>query len=103
MMTKEKILQAITESGDKGIYADSLMRDLNIDGAALRKYIRVLRREGIPIASGSYGYKLADNYELIKKTVQSLECRALSMIRTANKLKQCFNIQPTLFENMSKI
>lgn len=100
MTTKDKIYQEIRLAGSHGVHADTIKQEYKINGGTLRGHVRQLRREGIPIASGSFGYKIANEYSEIKKTAESFQRRALSMLKTANKLKGCFNISPTLFDTV---
>ena len=55
--------------------ASSLSREklMNISGNELRKQVNALRREGVPIASGSEGYFCAENAAEVYATIRSLE------------------------------
>lgn len=102
-LLKAKILEIIKAHSESGpVYSTEIESMLSINGPALRDTIRELRREGYPIANSHAGYYYADSFEQIKGTVDDLEGRAWSMIKTAVALKKTFNIQPTLFDTLEQ-
>ena len=54
----------------------------DVKGAALRKQINALRREGVPIASGENGYYYAETEQEIRRTIAHMKHR-ISGISTA--------------------
>ena len=54
----------------------------DVKGAALRKQINALRREGVPIASGDNGYYSAETEQEIRRTIAHMKHR-ISGISTA--------------------
>ena len=47
----------------------------DVKGAALRKQINALRREGVPIASGENGYYYAETEQEIRRTIAHMKRR----------------------------
>jgi len=101
ILLKANILERVKlHRQDSPVYSAELERLFDITGAEVRDSVRELRREGYPIANSSNGYYYADSFEQIRNTVEDLEGRASSMLKTASALRKTFNrnIQIPLFK-----
>ncbi len=87
--------------------SECLEREFGVTGGIIRNVVRDLRRQGIPIASGDKGYKLASNIDEILPTCENLRSRAISELFTVGKLERNFikpNSQDGLFaEGLSQL
>ena len=74
------------------IQSSTLEIEFNCAGSVIRDGVRALRRAGVPIASCSDGYFLAETYGEIESTIEDLKSRAISLFETAGKLAGSFNV-----------
>lgn len=59
-------------------------------GPQVRDAVRVLRREGHPIANCDNGYYYARSYTEIEPTLEDLNGRAMSLLKTIKCMKENF-------------
>jgi biotin operon repressor len=71
------------------ISARNLSETFGISGLEVRKIINSARSEGCPICSCHKGYYYSENYEEIKKTIDSLGSRIGAMERAKLGLAKC--------------
>ena len=69
-----------------GCKAHEICEYMKIDGSALRKEIRTMRREGLPICSGGFGYEY--NKDKFQRTIENLHKRAMSQLKTIRQYKK---------------
>ena len=83
------------------ILSEVLERELDCTGSVIRDGVRALRRAGVPIASCSDGYFLAESFDEIEPTIEDLRARMKSLAITANMLAKAFEVslQDDLFYN----
>jgi biotin operon repressor len=85
----------------------NIQAGLNISEMQVRELVRHLRQEGHPIGSlslqnegGKYGYYYANNYKELIPTIEQLEMRVSSQLKTIGKLKKIYSPESaiSLFE-----
>lgn len=88
-MIKLKVLNQIKQHGPHNkIYSAAIETMFGFTGSTLRDYIRELRRDGEPIVMSREGYYYEDSFNAVEKTVNNLESRAFSMLKTSNILRK---------------
>lgn len=101
MIDNDKIVSSLLNLKHRGnIKAPVLAQELGISEATLRDHVKDLRRKGIPIKSGSFGYGFARDIEDIQDTLKHLKSRAKSELVTIMRLEKNFvnpNSQDSLF------
>lgn len=83
-----KIIACGSESAPVKSY--KIEESLNVKGSKVRDFVREMRREGISIAETKSGYYIAKSFEQIEPTINDLEGRASSMLKTAAALRKTF-------------
>ena len=82
------------------ILSRQLEEEFQINGVKVREIVRLLRREGQPIASSggdSEGYYYADTYGDIEPTLNNLKARETDLRFTRIQMLKKFNMEESLF------
>lgn len=81
----------------------NIQEGLGISEMQVREIVRHLRQSGYPIGSlslqnegGKYGYYYANSYKELIPTIEQLEMRVNSQLKTINKLKQIYKPESTM-------
>lgn len=85
---------------DNPILSKSLEEEFSITGDKVREIIRILRREGQPIANcggASEGYHYADTYDQLEPTLMDLKSREESLRITRLAMMKKFDMSEGLF------
>ncbi len=85
---------------DNPILSKSLEEEFSISGEKVREIIRILRREGQPIANSggaSEGYHYADTYDQLEPTILDLKSREDSLRVTRLAMMKKFGMNEGLF------
>ena len=61
--------------GEKAVPSHRLEAVFSMKGSEIRRYVNLLRCEGVPICSGESGYYYASTYEELEATVRQLNSR----------------------------
>lgn len=72
------------------VYSKEIENCFNITGVQVRDIIRELRREGKPVANSKQGYYWARNEIELQETIEDLESRSFSMLKTIEGLRKAF-------------
>lgn len=90
-LLKRQVLKCVKSHNDVlPIKSEELEQLFGVKGPSIRNIIRQLRRTGHPIAESNKGYYYADSFEMIRDTVEDLEGRAKSLLKTAGCLRRRF-------------
>lgn len=84
-MLEDKILTVLANAAVP-IKSRQIETANNVSGAEVREAVRVLRRKGYPICSGSCGYWIGDKEE-IEHTIAQLKSRGTDMLETARAME----------------
>lgn len=82
------------------IQSKQIESEFSITGEKVREVIRILRREGQPIANSggsTEGYYFADNYHELEPTLSDLKSREISLRTTRLAMMKKFNMEDSLF------
>lgn len=82
----------INHAPDNPIKSAVLEEYLGIPGTQVRDLVRALRSDGENICSSSLGYYYSTDPKHIEATINSLERRARSEMKTAAAMRRKFNI-----------
>ena len=75
-------------TSESPVNSKQVERVLRLKGSELRQLVKVLRREGYPIASCGKGYYYARNIEEIMPTLDHMKMRRDSIALTINKMME---------------
>ena len=88
-MLKEQIIEILRDATyENPIYSAEIEKRTGAAGPQVRDVIRELRRSHHLIANSKNGYYMAQSPGEILDTIEDLEKRALSMLKTVQGLKQ---------------
>lgn len=86
--TLKQILVGVIPVGNASrIKSGEISRKLGIEGSTIRALVNELRKDGVPIASDSDGYYIAEKPDELDHTIAQLNSRIHKMIQAREGLK----------------